>query len=173
MSSPINQGAPLGRTGSGARAWGAEDAQRLEPHAQRPAGRAGEQTSGGNLHIMQIMRRSGQHAFCAAHNSSIMLNCRLPNLAGQAAPDGEQSHRQWWAGKTSAVRGRGKLGASRACPCHRASGNEGEPSPTKPPSRLRSIRRRSGLARRSPPGAASPWPRLLGRRAQWRSAGGN
>lgn len=30
-----------------------------------------------------------------------------------------------------------------------------------------------GSARRSPPGAASPWPRLLGRRAPWRRAGGN
>lgn len=102
-----------------------------------------------------------------------MLNCRPPNLAGQAAPDGERSRSHTRAGKPSAVRGRGRPGECRACQCHRVSGNEGNPSPTKPPSRLRSIRRRSGSARRSPPGAASPWPRLLGRRAPWRRAGGN
>ena len=96
---------------------------------------------------------------------SIMLNCRPPNMAGQGAPDGERSRGPTRAGKRSAVRGRGGLSDRRACQWLRASGNEGKTTSngaTEPvaqhPAALESDRR-------SPLGAASPWPRRLGRRA--------
>jgi len=78
------------------------------------------------------------------------FHCRPPTLAGQAAPNLYRSRRQLGAGKRSAVRGRGRLGDSRACQWPRASGNEGNPGRPKPPSRLHSSRRCPIPARRSP-----------------------
>jgi len=66
-----------------------------------------------------------------------------------------------WAGSTGR-RTQPQTHAGGKAQRRRASGNEGNPSSSKPPSRLRSIRRRLSPARRSPPGAASPWPVFRG-----------
>ncbi len=125
---------------------------------------------------MLIMRRSEQHAFCAAHNSAL---CSFAD------------HRLWLGRQHQAfTEATNDGGLERPAQCGEKAGWAIAEPGLAPCKRQRRVTKpeqghragcgvygasgggefQHGIARY---GAASPWPRRLGLRAQWRSAGGN
>lgn len=92
-----SQGAPPGRTGSGP--------------LPRPSGGAGDQEQAEAIYTQyKLCGETDSGVFALRIIPSNMVNCRLPNLAGKAAPKGEQSRGRSRAGKRSAVRGAQQAG---------------------------------------------------------------